>query len=104
MSKPFVPAINEATCAVTEELPVNIATTIQKHHDEIMRLWNEEARRCASARGLTAPALENLMPEFLSALPSAGGKLGRDRNPGHQLVQSRLITIAPGNKKLSHFF
>ena len=37
MSKPFVPAeIIEATCAVTEELPVNIATTIQKHHHDII--------------------------------------------------------------------
>jgi signal transduction histidine kinase/DNA-binding response OmpR family regulator len=91
MSKPFVPAeIIEATCAVTEELPVNVATTIQKHHDEIMRLWNEEARRCTSARGLTTPAFEKLMPEFLSALALAGGELGRLSGRRRDLVERHL--------------
>jgi signal transduction histidine kinase/DNA-binding response OmpR family regulator len=93
MSKPFDPAeIIEAICAVTEELPVNIAAVIQKHHDEIIRLWHEEARLSASARGLTTPAFENLMPEFLSALASAGGELGRLTGRRRDLVERHLST------------
>jgi signal transduction histidine kinase/CheY-like chemotaxis protein len=93
MSKPFVPAeIIEAIGAVTEELPLNIATIIQKHHDEIMRLWNVEARLCASARGLTTPAFENLMPEFLSALASAGDELGRLSGRRRDLIERHLST------------
>ena len=93
MSKPFVPAeIIEAICAVPEELLLNIATIIQKHHDEIMRLWNEEARLCASARGLTTPGFENLMSEFLFALASAGGELGRLSGRRRDLVERHLST------------
>ena len=93
MSKPFVPAeIIEAISAVPEELLLNIATIIQKHHDEIMRLWNEEARLCASARGLTTPGFENLMSEFLFALASAGGELGRLSGRRRDLVERHLST------------
>src|SRR5438093_8044142 len=78
MSKPFDPErIIETIRTVTEEPPVNITTVIQRHHNEIIRLWNEEARLCASARGLTMPTFENLVAEFLSAIASAGDELER---------------------------
>lgn len=46
----------------------SVAEVIHQRHGEIMSLWMEEARRAASARGLTDLALENIMPEYLSAL------------------------------------
>ena len=51
---------------------INIATIIRKHLDEIVRLWTEESSQAASARGLTKPQFENLMPIFLSELAAAG--------------------------------
>jgi len=91
MSKPFDPArIIETIRTVTEEHPVSIKTTIQKHHDEIIRLWNEEARLCVSARGLTTPSFENLMPEFLSAL--ASGEAGRLSGRQRDVIERQLST------------
>jgi signal transduction histidine kinase len=46
----------------------SVAELIHQRHAEIMSLWMAEARRAASARGLTDPALENIMPLYLSAL------------------------------------
>ena len=46
----------------------SVAKIIHHHQDEIMRLWLEEARAAASARGLSTVALEDVMPMYLSAL------------------------------------
>jgi signal transduction histidine kinase/DNA-binding NarL/FixJ family response regulator len=92
MSKPFDPArIIEVILSLLEEPPGNVATIIKKHHDEIIRLWNNEARQSASARGLPAPAFHNLMPEFLSALGS-GGELGRLSGKQRDLIERHLST------------
>ena len=75
MSKPFDPVeIIEGICRITSvkrrnqrktASRHNMAATIRTHHDEIMRRWTEESSRAASARGLTKPQFENLMPLFL---------------------------------------
>lgn len=41
---------------------------LQRHHDEILAAWANEAGRAASARGLSDTELRNLMPACLSAL------------------------------------
>jgi len=55
----------------------NIATTIREHHDEIVRLWTEESCRSASARGVTKPQFESLIPVFLSELAAGDTELGQ---------------------------
>lgn len=46
----------------------SVAEIIHVHRDEIMKLWLARARDAASARALSAAALENAMPTYLSAL------------------------------------
>ena len=46
----------------------SVADIIHEHRDEIMKDWLAEARASASGRGLSATALENIMPTFLSSL------------------------------------
>ena len=46
----------------------SVAEIIHQREVEIMTLWAREARASASARGLSAIALENVMPMYLSAL------------------------------------
>lgn len=41
---------------------------LQRHHDEVLAAWANEARQAASARGLSEAELKNLMPLCLSAL------------------------------------
>ncbi len=67
-----------------------MATTIRKHHDEIIRLWREESSRAASARGLTKPQFENLMPRFLSELADADTELGHLSGRQHDLIENHL--------------
>lgn len=55
-----------------------IAALIAHHRDEIVQSWTAEASRSASARGLHAPELLNIMPRYVDALgladdPSDGG-------------------------------
>src|SRR5689334_6955487 len=45
-----------------------VAEIIHHREADIMRRWLAEARAAASARGLSATALENVMPLFLAAL------------------------------------
>ncbi|HTL32804.1 MAG TPA: GAF domain-containing sensor histidine kinase [Kofleriaceae bacterium] len=45
-----------------------VAEIIHQREAEIMKLWADEVRAAASARGLSAIALENVMPLYLSAL------------------------------------
>src|SRR5690242_15328283 len=90
MSKPFDPArIIEMILNLLEQPQGNVATSIKKHHDEIIRLWNNEARQSASARGLPAPAFDNLMSEFLSVLGS-GGELGRLSGRQRDLIERHV--------------
>lgn len=46
----------------------SVAQLIHARTPQIMTLWLDAARAAASARGLSATALENVMPMFLSAL------------------------------------
>lgn len=45
-----------------------VAQTITAHHDEIVALWTAKAVTLASARGLSTPELQNLMPAYLLSL------------------------------------
>ncbi|WP_224363419.1 ATP-binding protein [Hyalangium versicolor] len=47
---------------------VSIAEIIRRHHDEILESWVAQAKRAASARGLTQPELTNMMPVYLALL------------------------------------
>ncbi len=67
-----------------------IAHIIRSRHDQIIELWRREAGQCASARGLTTPEFENLMPRFLSELADAGDDLGKFNNKRRALVESHL--------------
>lgn len=46
----------------------SVADLIHEREAEIMKCWADEARTAASARGLSATALENVMPLYLSTL------------------------------------
>jgi len=69
-----------------------IATVIREHHDEIVRLWTEASRRSASARGLTRPQFENLMPVFLSELAATDTELGQLSVRQRDLIANHLST------------
>jgi signal transduction histidine kinase/CheY-like chemotaxis protein len=72
--------------------PANIAIIIREHHDEIIRLWTEESRRSASARGLTRPQFENLMPVFLSELAATDTEFGHLSGRQRDLIENHLST------------
>jgi signal transduction histidine kinase len=70
-----------------------IAELIHQHEDDIMKRWLHEARAAASARGLSAVAMENIMPSYLSAVADAfepGEVKENDRRRKH--VQAHLST------------
>src|SRR5438093_5975979 len=102
MSKPFDPEeiIEEIRRSSSVETrnpsgkasTANIATIIREHHDEIVRLWTEESCRSASARGLTKPQFENLMPVFLSELAAADTKYGHLSGRQRDLIENHLST------------
>jgi signal transduction histidine kinase/CheY-like chemotaxis protein len=102
MSKPFNPAeiIEEirGICSIEtrgqsgDASRVNIAAIIREHHDEIIGLWTEEARRSASARGLTKLQFENLMPHFLSELAASDTDLGQLSGRQRDLIENHLST------------
>lgn len=46
----------------------SVAEIIHQRQSEIMARWSADARKAASARGLSAPALTNIMPRFLASL------------------------------------
>ncbi|HSK03004.1 MAG TPA: HAMP domain-containing sensor histidine kinase [Kofleriaceae bacterium] len=62
-----------------------VSELIARHHDTIMRCWLEQAGAVSSARGLAAPALQNLMPRYLASLQAPGGD-------GHGQVESHFAT------------
>lgn len=49
----------------------SIAGIIRQHEDSIIKTWLDKALAAASARGLSAVAMENVMPAYLSALADA---------------------------------
>lgn len=68
-----------------------VADIIHQRETDIMRLWLEAARANASARGLSAVALENVMPLYLSALADqveTGQAYANDQR--HARLQSHL--------------
>ena len=46
----------------------SVAQLIERHHEQIVSAWTQQARQFASARGLDEPALRNIMPVYLSSL------------------------------------
>ena len=102
MSKPFDPGeiieeIRRITSVTTRSQckkasRVNVAAIIREHHDEIIRVWTEEAFRSASARGLTKPQFQNLMPVFLSELAAADTELGQLSGRQRDLIENHLST------------
>jgi signal transduction histidine kinase len=50
----------------------NIAHFIASRRDAIIRLWTERAGKAASARGLSHPELQTIMPAFLESLAELG--------------------------------
>lgn len=74
---------------------VRIATIIQEQEADIVALWLDAARAAASARGLSATALENVMPMYLATLadeadqPPAGAIDWR-RDRVHNHLSTRL--------------
>lgn len=71
---------------------INIATIIRLHHNDIIRFWTEESSRAASARGLTKPQFENLMPLFLSELAAANAEPGQLSGRQRDLIENHLST------------
>src|SRR6058998_831213 len=68
-----------------------VAAIVDQHRKEILELWEEEARKAESARGLTRPALINLMPEYLSSLAQASDQeLGQYTGRRCALVEHHL--------------
>src|SRR5690349_19629474 len=67
-----------------------MAEIIRRNIDQIIELWKQEARQCASARGLTTPEFEDVMPRFLSALADAGDDLGKFNANRRKLVENHL--------------
>jgi signal transduction histidine kinase/CheY-like chemotaxis protein len=102
ISKPFDPAeiieeIRRSSSIQTGSQsggtsPANVATIIRARHDDIVKLWSEESRRAASARGLTKPQFENLMPVFLSELASADTEFGQLSHRQLDLIENHLST------------
>lgn len=71
----------------------SVAEIIHERQDEIMKLWLDEARAAASARGLSATALENVMPMYLAALADRVDNGSVDRpDKRREAVQNHLST------------
>ncbi len=64
-----------------------VADLIRNRSDDIMRRWVVEARSAASARGLSKPALANVMPSYLVRLADELGHAPRSRGPAHRYLQ-----------------
>jgi len=70
---------------------LSIAGIAVQYRDEILALWQEEARKAASARGLTRPELMNMIPTYLSALAEASDQeLGQYTGSRRALVEHHL--------------
>jgi signal transduction histidine kinase len=71
-----------------------IADIIRKNEADIIARWLDKARATASARGLPAVALQNVMPLYLSALGDALATGGTETNNRRSLehVQAHLAT------------
>src|SRR3989454_9509436 len=74
-----------------EQTMLSIAGIAVQYRDEILELWQEEARKAASARGLTRPELMNIIPKYLSALAEASDQeLGQYTGSLRELVEHHL--------------
>ena len=70
---------------------LSVAGIAAQYHDEILELWQEEARKAASARGLSGPELMNIIPKYLSALAEASDQeLGQYTGSRRALVEHHL--------------
>jgi signal transduction histidine kinase len=78
----------------TVSVMATVTELIARNHDTIIRCWLEQAGAVASARGLDAPALQNLMPRYLESLLAPGGD-GQKHVESHfaaRLRQGFLLT------------
>ena len=57
----------------------SVAEFIRQHQEEIITRWTAEVRTAASARGLPAPRLTNIMPAFLASLSEDGEPASTER-------------------------
>ncbi|GEN11209.1 RsbT co-antagonist protein rsbRD N-terminal domain-containing protein [Myxococcus fulvus] len=68
----------------------SISDVIHRHYDEIVRMWTEDATRAASARGLEAPELKNIMPTYLASLADGAGGPDAARAERRRYVESHV--------------
>jgi signal transduction histidine kinase len=72
---------------------LTIEQSLARHQAEILDAWAAEAQRAASARGLSRPALMNIMPKFLAAILRPGDEAARREEQAgliHKHLSSRL--------------
>ncbi|MFY1827421.1 ATP-binding protein [Myxococcus fulvus] len=68
----------------------SVSDVIQRHYDEIVRRWTEDATRAASARGLESPELKNIMPTYLASLADGAGGPDAARAERRRYVESHV--------------
>jgi signal transduction histidine kinase len=73
-------------------LDETVMRSIHLHHDRILEMWSAEVFTHASARGLSKPECENLMPLYLRSLAEPGqGALGSPHSRRSELVEAHLV-------------
>ncbi len=69
----------------------SIAKIIERHHDEILELWREQAMKAASARELTRPELTNMIAFYLALLiQPAPGQPDRTSSRRRELIEGHI--------------
>jgi signal transduction histidine kinase len=67
----------------------SVPEVIRAQHDAILQLWSEQAGRAASAKGLSGPALHNVLPRYLLSLAD----LAEEARPHRRkLLENHLAT------------
>ncbi len=70
-----------------------VAEIIARNRSGIVKAWADEAQRAASARGLSRPEFENVIPLYVEALTQDGGhRAGRLDGRRRELVENHLAT------------
>jgi signal transduction histidine kinase len=70
-----------------------LAALLRQRHEDILNLWREEANRAASARGLSKPEFDNMLPRFLSAIADADlDALGKVTGDRRKLIENHLAS------------
>jgi signal transduction histidine kinase len=70
-----------------------VGEIIARNRSAIVEAWADEAQRAASARGLSRPEFENVIPLYVEALTHDGGhRAGRLDGRRRELVENHLAT------------